>query len=90
MNNSSTSESGVSNTTQPYSPLTHHTGGTSPATPLNRAPGAPLQPMSGGGEKGVGMQTVMAIAKELLETGGHCSCQFVIQCLAPVVTVLSP
>lgn len=69
MNNTSTSESGVSNMTQPYTPLTHHAGGTSPANPLNRAPGAPLQAMSGGGEKLVGMQTVMAIAKELLETG---------------------
>jgi len=80
MNNTSTSESGVSNMTQPYTPLTHHAGGTSPANPLNRAPGAPLQAMSGGGEKLVGMQTVMAIAKELLETGAHCSCQFTIQC----------
>lgn len=69
MNNTSSGESGLSTTTQPYTPLAHHGGSSSPATQLNRAPGAPLQAMSGSTEKIVGVQTTMIIAKELLETG---------------------
>lgn len=73
MNSNSPSDSTVSNTNQPYSPLAQvrssGLGGTSPVSPLNRAPGAPLQTMAGGTEQVVGVQTTMMIAKELLETG---------------------
>ena len=44
-------------------------GGTTTVTPLNRAPGAPVQTMPGGSDQPLNGQATMAIAKELLETG---------------------
>ena len=44
-------------------------GGTTPVSPLNRAPGAPVQTVPGGTDQPLNGQTTMAIAKELLETG---------------------